>query len=485
MDDFDEERYQRGARALTSASSRSPRGDARGSAPGPGPVRAAQVILRDEDREELQCAARDGSAVIRVRALTAAGREQVTRELQLLAALEVARVTAAPAMLEIEDEGYVREEPAALRIRRGRRCAEESDPATAERRAQARARDGLDALIDALHDRGWVLGAPFGEGLGIRADGSVTVVDLSGLRPEEATGARLADRQWVDSVLRDEARTLRRRIDTRGSPVLPGPPPDRAGPSPRTGGAPAPQELHRDLGASAGEDEQHKEQEASPLRPVPAPRASSRPARSRLRGWDRPLHRQSCGHLWNRVREVLSASRTRRIALLSAAAVLIAGGVLGSGAWWLVPQRSAPAPSAGASPYSTQSAHRAEGPRITDPVSLATDLAQARHQYVTGAGDETVTAAGSPAEAADEQVRRAYEGATVEGGGPDILSARVLAGPTQEGTALLEAETSTPAHTVTEGDGSTTAVAATAATTVQLELRWTDGRWRVVDFRPA
>src|SRR5699024_7510386 len=76
----------------------------------------------------------------------------------------------------------------------------------------ARAREALDALIDALHERGWVLGAPPGGGLGARADGTVMVIDLRGLRREEGLGPRSADRRWVDSVLQDGDRTLRRRV---------------------------------------------------------------------------------------------------------------------------------------------------------------------------------------------------------------------------------------------------------------------------------
>src|SRR5699024_7014376 len=109
----------------------------------------------------------------------AAGRDQLRREVQLLATLEVGGIGAAPAVLEVEDEGYVREGAAPLRGRRGRRSAEDATPGTSERQGQARARESLEALIDALHERGWVLGAPLGEGAGIRTDGSVTVLDLS------------------------------------------------------------------------------------------------------------------------------------------------------------------------------------------------------------------------------------------------------------------------------------------------------------------
>src|SRR5699024_7872965 len=73
--------------------------------------------------------------------------------------------------------------------------------------------------------------------------------------------------------------------------------------------------------------------------------------------------------------------------------------------------------------------HRGTGgdraPRIIDPLSLATDLAHTRYEYVTGHGTDAVAAPGSPAEEADEQVRRAYQGTVVEGGQPEVLAAHV------------------------------------------------------------
>src|SRR5690625_7928808 len=78
----------------------------------------------------------------------------------------------------------------------------------------------------------------------------------------------------------------------------------------------------------------------TPHRAAPSQGLRAGRVRSRLRG----------AGLGRRVREVLRAPRPRRIALLSAAAVLIAGGALGSGAWWVVPEGSAHAPPAGAAP---------------------------------------------------------------------------------------------------------------------------------------
>lgn len=515
MDDFDGERFARGGQSLAAASARPGRRAGRRSARGRGEVPASRVIHRDEDREELRCAQSGHPAAIRVRALSEAGRDQLRREVQLLATLEVGGIGAAPAVLEVEDEGYVREGAAPLRGRRGRRSAEDATPGTSERQGQARARESLEALIDALHERGWVLGAPLGEGAGIRTDGSVTVLDLSGLRPQEATGARLEDRRWVDSVLRDEGRTLRRRIDARGTPLPSGPsspalPTTVDEPSPHAGGPvgggmpgqpggtvpsgdPAP------LDAAGPEPDvpfaepfDGCEQEAPSLRPLPAPMTPHRAAPSQGLRAGRVRSRLRGAGLGRRVREVLRAPRPRRIALLSAAAVLIAGGALGSGAWWLVPESSAPAPPAGAAPSASSPADGSTGapegtehPRIIDPLSLATDLAHTRYEYVTGHGTDAVAAPGSPAEEADEQVRRAYQGTVVEGGQPEVLAAHVVAGPTPQGTARLEAEIVTPAHTVTESDGSSAPVAATAAATVQLELSWRDGHWRVSEFHPG
>lgn len=470
MDEFDDERFARGSEALAAAS-RS----------------AARVIRGDGDREELRCATDGRSAAIRVVARSETGRLQLRREVQLLAALEVGGITAAPTVLEIEDEGYVRENATPLRERRGRRCAEETTPATGERQAQARAREALDTLIDALHDHGWVLGAPVGEGLGLRADGSVTVLDLSGLRPEHRTEARLEDRLWVDSVLRDEGRTLRRRIDAHPSSASSPP----AGSPPAILGArhwstaPPAAAGHAENESPGDEsqlDDDLVDEEAPDLRPLPAPRSPRHPAGPQQPGTTGALARslRATGRL-RRLGEELRAPGLRRIAVLSAVAVLIAGGALGSGVWWLAPEASPPVQTAPTEGTDSLPPHDAEVPQIAHPLSLTTELADARHIYVTGASGAPVAAPGSPAEAADEEVRRAYEHATVEDAAPQVLSARVVEGPTREGTARIAVQTSTPAHTVIEADGTTTSAPATGAVSVELELRWSTGRWWVVD----
>lgn len=164
-------------------------------------------------REEQLLGSAESPHSVRVRGLDERERGRIQREMQLLATLEVAGVTAAPAVLELEDDGYEREAAPALSRQDGRRAAETGTPPTGERRALARAREALDELISALHERAWVLGASHGRGLGARADGSVVVLDLHGLRREDSLSARQDDRRWVDSVLQDQDRTLRRRVD--------------------------------------------------------------------------------------------------------------------------------------------------------------------------------------------------------------------------------------------------------------------------------
>src|SRR5699024_12765080 len=111
-------------------------------------------------------------------------------------------------------------------------------------------------------------------------------------------------------------------------------------------------------------------------------------------------------------------------------------------------------PPAGAAPSASSPADGSTGapegtehPRIIDPLLLATDLAHTRYEYVTGHGTDAVAAPGSPAEEADEQVRRAYQGTVVERGQPEVLAAHVVAGPTPQGTARLEAGSGPPAQT--------------------------------------
>src|SRR5699024_11126323 len=402
MDDVDGERFTRAALS---------------SAPRARHVRTA-VPRREEagrahvegSREEQPLGTSAGLLAVRVRGLDEAERRRIQREAQLLAALEVAGVGAAPAVLELEDDGYVRETAPELRRRGGRRAAETVTPPTGERHAVAHAREALDELIDALHARGWVLGAPHGGGVGARADGSVLVLALNGLRRDESLSARQDDRRWVDSVLHDQDRTLRRRVHMEASRTGT----DRWGP-----GTARPAENpggHRGHPAAASPAARHE--------------ARSAPTRARR------------GVVLSAVRDVLAQRRLRRIAVLSGALVLLVGTVAALGAGWV---RGPGLPRAEGDPpvttAPTQPAPR-PAPRIEQPQVLVAELAGARHAYVTGMSDRPASAPDSAARDEDERVRDAYDGISVRAGGPVVHSAEVVRQPGSEDTAVLHAITS-------------------------------------------
>ena len=484
MEHFDEERFVRGPRSLSSL------------APAEGEA------LRQGRREE-RVGSAGVSSRLRVTGHDAAGRAGVQEEVALLEALRSAGLGAAPVVLEVFDGGYDREDAAPLRRGGGRRSAAESVPPTGERLAQARARSDLEALLDVLHARGWVLAAPRGEGLGVRADGSVVVRALAGLRRDDELAARQADRLWLDSVLGDGERTLRRRVDTPGTrweppPGLgPGPRPAAPQPDPATAHDPAP-------GPEA----------PAPALPVPRtssrrrPRAGDGPAGAPRRG-DRGGHRRpGRGRAaWRTVRGVLSEARHRRTALLSALIALLLGGVLTGGLWWSAAQEQTPPPAASrqsggsgarngtpglASPDTTQADPAAEDSRpadgeqpptpITDPWALAAELAGARHAYVTGLSPTPASTPGSESFAADLEVREAYSGVDVRGGGPVVHEAELLEGPTG-GEAVLRVQISTPAHELVHPDGTVQEVPATTAAELTLGLRWDGQQWRIQQVR--
>ncbi len=390
---------------------------------------------------------------LRVRATAPAGERAVRAEQTLLAALEVAGINAAPCVLEVEADGYVRETAPPLRRRQGRRVAAATDPATAEREASRQIRAELEELLKALHERGWVLGAAPGGGIGVRAEGSVLVTDLRGLRESSSVRAQLEDRRWIDSVLGDQDRTLRRRIHDRG-------------PDPDVLVAPIPEAPHlQQSDADHGEESQ--------LRPLPQPRTASRSARRTGSGATAA------------VRRVLADPVYRRTAVLSALVVL-ALAVAGGGTWWVLrdPAVSIAAPPAPASRgASTPDAEPV--PAINDPWALAAELAGARHAYVTGLADVSPALPGSVAASDDEAVRTAYEGATVRGGGPVIHEAELIQAPDAQGRAVIAAVTSTEEHTVITAADHERIVPATQPASVRIELIWDHDQWRIVEVSPA
>lgn len=464
---------------------------------GPGPAGAGRDGAAGDrtGREEESLGAPGREDALRVRWRGPDGRESVTAELQLLAALEVAGISAAPDVIGMEEDGYIRETAPPLARRRGRRAADGGAPATGERVAQARAREDLEAFVASLHERGWVLGAPRGRGLGVRADGSVLVLDLSGLRREQSLAVRSADLHWIDSVLEDEERTLRRRVHAlpgAGAPSLDLPgflvTPAGTGPTdpPRVPGEQGVPD--REDAAEADSAEADVAADASVVAPLPAPRL--RRARTQARaagGGDTGSSRRrgSGGAL----SAVLGERRHRRTALLSGAVVLALG--LGAAAAITLttdrpePARQAPAVVAGGAPSGAGASQEGQVPEIEDPWALAAELAGSRHSYLTGASDVPVAAEGGAAQEEDERIRTAYEGYEVQGSGPVVHEAELLEGPDEDGIAVLRVLVSTEAGQVREGSGIVQETSDSGAYQVDLVLVWDGARWRIFETRTA
>ena len=464
---------------------------------GPGPAGAGRDGAAGDrtGREEESLGAPGREDALRVRWRGPDGRESVTAEMQLLAALEVAGISAAPDVIGMEEDGYIRETAPPLARRRGRRAADGGAPATGERVAQARAREDLEAFVASLHERGWVLGAPRGRGLGVRADGSVLVLDLSGLRREQSLAVRSADLHWIDSVLEDEERTLRRRVHAlpgAGAPSLDLPgflvTPAGTGPTdpPRVPGEQGVPD--REDAAEADSAEADVAADASVVAPLPAPRL--RRARTQARaagGGDTGSSRRrgSGGAL----SAVLGERRHRRTALLSGAVVLALG--LGAAAAITLttdrpePARQAPAVVAGGAPSGAGASQEGQVPEIEDPWALAAELAGSRHSYLTGASDVPVAAEGGAAQEEDERIRTAYEGYEVQGSGPVVHEAELLEGPDEDGMAVLRVLVSTEAGQVREGSGIVQETSDSGAYQVDLVLVWDGARWRIFETRTA
>ncbi|WP_170931947.1 hypothetical protein [Brachybacterium massiliense] len=469
MEQMDEERFRRGPHPLGSSAAPSPR---------PERETAGQQVRSNEDREEILLGAHANPRVA-VRGRSLEGRCAVRDELQLLAALEVAGIGAAPAVLETEDGEYTRESAPPLTRRTGRRAAEDGSPPTAERLALSRAREDLDALLDELHQRGWVLGAPAGQGLGVRADGSVVVTDLQGLRREEGLAPRAEDRRWVDTVLQDQQRTLRRRIDTSAPPWAPSAPVD-AGSGRKTAmsqelasaGAPAgPPSAGAAVAAapaSAAADDADPAAGGALAQALPAPRRQLRrrriePAPRAAPPRTRPLS--------SALTDALHRPAMRRIAVLSAVTVLLLGGATALGVRWAA-QPPAHTPE-------QQAVQAPAAPEIEDPWQLVADLAGRRHAFVTGVSEVPVAGAGSSALEQDQQTRLAYTGHLVSGGGPVIHEVELLEGPTAQGTARLRAVTSIAEHEIEDPQGQVRTVPATQPAEVLLELSWDGQHWLI------
>ncbi|MFI8777220.1 hypothetical protein ACIGH6_09025 [Brachybacterium paraconglomeratum] len=469
---------------------------------GPGPAGAGLDGGAGDrtGREEESLGAPGREDALRVRWWGSEGRESVTAEMQLLAALEVAGISAAPDVIGMEEDGYNRETAPPLARRRGRRAADGGAPATGERAAQARAREDLEALVAALHERGWVLGAPRGRGLGVRADGSVLVLDLSGLRHEQSLAVRSADLHWIDSVLEDEERTLRRRVHALpggGAPSLDLPglldAPAGAGPTdpprvPGEHGEPERTDAAQQEVAREEAEEEVDAADAGPVAPLPAPRLRRARTEARAAGGANggSLRRRGSG---GALSAVLGERRHRRTALLSGAVVLALG--LGAAAAITLtvdrsePARQAPAAVAGGAPAGAGSSQEGQVPAIEEPWALAAELAGSRHSYLTGVSDVPVAAEGGAAQEEDERIRAAYQGYEVQGSGPVVHEAELIEGPDEDGRAVLRVLVSTEAGQVREGSGIVQETSDSGASQIDLVLIWDGARWRILETRTA
>ena len=324
-----------------------------------------------------------------------------------------------------------------------------------------------------------MLGAPAGQGLGVRADGSVVVTDLQGLRREVGLAPRAEDRRWVDTVLQDQQRTLRRRIDTSAPPWAPSAPVDagsgrKTAMSQEMASAVVPAEPSSARAAVAAAPASAAADDADPAaggamaQALPAPRRQLRrrriePAPRAAPPRTRPLRTV--------LTDVLHRPAMRRIAVLCAVTVLLLGGATALGVRWAA-QPPAHTPE-------QQAVQAPAAPEIEDPWQLVADLAGRRHAFVTGVSEVPVAAAGSSALEQDQQTRLAYTGHLVSGGGPVIHEVELLEGPTAQGTARLRAVTSTAEHEIEDPQGQVRTVPATQPAEVLLELSWDGQHWLI------
>ena len=438
---------------------------------------------------------------LEVRPADAAGRERARELMHLLAALEIAGCTAAPMVLEVEETGHVRETAPPQRLGGGRRRDASAEPPTAERLALAAAREALDQLLGELHARGWVLGAPDGEGIGLRLDGSVLVRDLEGLHRSDSLSERAADRRWVDTVLRDQDRTLRRRVDTLGSIGAGSNGVASIGVSSVGVGSIAAEGVGAGMVAGGGAADGPSPVSVPVFAPasasvsVPAPAGADSAGAGGPREGDallrRPLRSTSRDRRTGRRRRTLRARLAALRSGLDGHRMVLRGGIIavlllamaGLGFRWSGPEPNTPpaAMVAGETADGQSQGGQENGPVIADPWELGAELAGARHAYVTGLSSTPVSPPGSAALEADDALRATYSGIRVHGGGPVVHAAEIVEGPTESGRAVLSLEISSAPVQLEDAEGALTDFPATDPATVLLHLRWEDGAWLVTE----
>lgn len=425
----------------------------------------------------------------------------------LLTELSGAGVTGSPRVLENDGADIVLEAASPMRPTRGRRRAEGGSPDEAERRAQAQAREVLEELVDAVHARGWVVGLEGDEGVGLREDCSVMLMDVSRMHPSEDVLDRLADQSWITRVLRDEQRTLRRRIDRRITGDVT---PDKnegmqwyTPPPPREEGA-AEHPAH-------GRGSRRRRPSRSRARRRSRRSSVRREATGRTaQGWAGAVGRRLGHALRSTVRRVgrfrslpageklmASVAVVLTVAILTGTAVGIAGVGGPQQVEAQVPRGSTPSdgvPSADdevpppadttsvspdADPDTSSGTSGADsiGPMVEDPVALTEELLEARYAYLTSPDEEAVAVPGSPADLQGEQVRDAYAAVEVDGDPPVVHEAQWVEVNESSGRARVRAQVEQPAQQVTRGDGDDEKIPAQRSTWVELDLRAFEDRW--------
>jgi hypothetical protein len=484
-------------------------GQAAAGGDGTGCEETVQGVLSDHGEQEVLLVERGGVPLCRVRGTTREERIRLGRIGELLGALSSQGVRAAPGVVGADGSGLLLERTLPLRTGGGRRraTARQATPPTAERRALVAAREDLDALIDALHARGWVAGLPPGGGIGTRADGTVVLADLRGLRTGEDPHRRLEDQHWVDSVLEDQGRTLRRRIDSRPDAAavqVTLPPPPAIAPlaeDPASTGPPAgpPAELRpaelavppiaqRSGGGPGTTADAHAadEDEGGILGPESTDRRHRAQRRGvRQRRWPTGARSGARRRPPRPLRRALP-SRRALVLIAGAGALVLAGGAAAAALVVGTAEQpptaaprgeaasSAPADSSSVSPPAAGGADLGEDPQV-----LAQGLADARHAYITAGAEMSAAQDGSPAAAQDDALRSDYEDVEVSGEGPVVTDAHVESVDEEQGTALLRARIDQGELRLTMPDGVVEVRPARDGQEVLLELVRGGDRWEV------
>lgn len=198
-----------------------------------------------------------------------------------------------------------------------------------------------------------------------------------------------------------------------------------------------------------------------------------------------------------RSRRARPVRRRRPGAVGAVVAVVVA--LLGGGAWGVhAVTGDDPAPAAATVP--PRSSGVADGTRATtakddrgveavwdpeDPAAAAAALTRLRADALAAADAAALadlSVPGSPAAAADAAVVAALAGARSEGLVADV-AAVAATGRTPDGDATVDVTSGLGPHVRVTPRGERADVPAVPSRTVELVLRWADGRWRVLDVR--